>query len=92
MFIIIMYLKILLKENKYVYYHNVFENITKGKLVESLPKFNQIVLRKPTIIRKESLTGYIFEYICFDYNVEDRDEIINLIKNIILNKIKWLYH
>ena len=65
------------------FYDNVFENITKGKLVESLPKFNQIVLGKPTIFSKESLSGYIYECICFDYNVEDkesRDEIIHFIK------------
>ena len=67
-------------KNKYVYFHNVFENITKGQKVESLTKFNQVVLGRPITFSKESLSGYIYECICFDYFIENLDEIKNFIK------------
>ena len=67
-------------KDKYIYYENVFGKISRITLVESLSKFDQIVLGKPTTFSKETQTGFIYECICFNYFIKDPDEIIDFIK------------
>ena len=68
------------RKSKYIYFKNVFEDTWSAHLRKSLPSFGQLVIGEPITFTKESMSGWIYECICFDYFIDDPKEIISFIK------------